>query len=99
MFSTDSQESAHQGMAAYAGPSLFQPHHARKALRDAHNGTIAPLIGMYLGLSSIPTARFIAPFGFDVVWVSRDQLQLYEGRAKNKTGRLGAQLLQCRSPG
>ena len=23
----------------------------------------------YLGLSSIPTARFIAPFGFDAVWI------------------------------
>ena len=56
-------------MAAYRGPSLFQPHRARDALRDAHTGKIAPLMGLYLGLSSIPIARWIAPMGFDVVWI------------------------------
>lgn len=73
MPSANSQDITAQGMAAYAATSLFQPHHARKALRDAHNGASAPLIGMYLGLSTVPTARFIAPFGFDVVWVSTEE--------------------------
>ena len=56
-------------MTAYRAPSLFQPHRARQALRDAHEGKIAPLFGLYLGLSTVPTARFVAPFNFDVVWV------------------------------
>lgn len=57
------------GMATYRAPSLFQPHQARKAIRDAHEGKIPPLMGLYLALSSIPTARFIAPMAFDAVWV------------------------------
>lgn len=57
------------GMAAYAAPSLFQPHRARQALRDAADGKIPPLMVCYFGLSSIPMARFIAPFGFDAVWI------------------------------
>ncbi|KAA8644436.1 hypothetical protein EYZ11_009354 [Aspergillus tanneri] len=56
-------------MAAYRAPSLFQPHRARQALRDAHEGKISPLIGLYLGLSSVPTARYIAPLGFDAVFI------------------------------
>lgn len=56
-------------MVAYRASSLFQPHRARQALIDAHEGRIPPLIGLYLGLSTVPTARFIAPFGFDAVWV------------------------------
>ncbi|KAI9720463.1 MAG: hypothetical protein M1812_002969 [Candelaria pacifica] len=58
-----------QGMAAYRAPSLFQPHQARKALRDAHEGKIPPLLGLYLGLSAVPNARFVAPMAFDAVWV------------------------------
>ncbi|MCJ1319495.1 hypothetical protein MMC15_004831 [Xylographa vitiligo] len=56
-------------MAAYRSPSLFQPHRARQALRDANNGKIAPLVGCYLGLSTVPTARFVAPMGYDMIWV------------------------------
>jgi len=56
-------------MAAYRAPSLFQPHRARQALRDANSGKISPLVGLYLGLSTVPTARFIAPMGFDAVWI------------------------------
>ncbi|KAI9845269.1 MAG: hypothetical protein M1838_001816 [Thelocarpon superellum] len=56
-------------MAAYRAPTLFQPHRARQAIRDAHDGKIPPLIGLYLGLSTVPTARFVAPMNFDVVWV------------------------------
>lgn len=58
-----------EGMLAYRAPSLFQPHRARQALRDAHAGKIPPLMGLYLGLSTVPTARLIAPMGFDAVWV------------------------------
>lgn len=57
------------GMAAYAAPSLFQPHRARQALRDAADGKIPPMMVCYFGLSSIPMARFLAPFGFDAVWI------------------------------
>ncbi|MCJ1284880.1 hypothetical protein MMC26_004217 [Xylographa opegraphella] len=64
-----SQSTTPLGMAAYRSPSLFQPHRARQALRDANSGKIAPLIGLYLGLSTIPTARFVAPMGYDMVWV------------------------------
>ncbi|KAM4060755.1 hpcH/HpaI aldolase/citrate lyase family protein [Hirsutella rhossiliensis] len=65
MASTDSGVS----MAAYAAPSLFQPHRARDAIRDAHKKKIAPLLGYYAGLSSIPITRFLAPMNFDVVWI------------------------------
>lgn len=58
-----------QGMSAYRAPSLFQPHRARQALRDAHAGVIPPLFGIYFGLSSVPLARFMAPFGFDTAWI------------------------------
>ncbi|KJZ72730.1 hypothetical protein HIM_07922 [Hirsutella minnesotensis 3608] len=57
------------GMAAYAAPSLFQPHRARDAIRDAHDKKIPPLLGYYAGLSSIPITRFLAPMNFDVVWI------------------------------
>ncbi|KAL9122807.1 MAG: hypothetical protein Q9187_000636 [Circinaria calcarea] len=58
-----------EGMIAYRAPSLFQPHRARQALRDANAGKIPPLIGLYLGLSTVPTARLLAPMGYDTVWV------------------------------
>ncbi|KAK4148926.1 Pyruvate/Phosphoenolpyruvate kinase-like domain-containing protein [Chaetomidium leptoderma] len=58
-----------QGMQAYKGPSLFQPHRARQAIRDAHEKKIPALIGYYAGLSSVPITRFVAPMGYDVVWI------------------------------
>ncbi|KAK3903577.1 Pyruvate/Phosphoenolpyruvate kinase-like domain-containing protein [Staphylotrichum tortipilum] len=57
------------GMQAYMGPSLFQPHFARRAIRDAYEKKIPPLIGYYAGLSSIPITRFLAPMGYDMVWI------------------------------
>ena len=63
------KSAAGEGMAAYRATSLFQPSHAREAIRDAHEGRIAPLTGMYLALSSVPTARFVAPLGFDAIWI------------------------------
>jgi 4-hydroxy-2-oxoheptanedioate aldolase len=66
--STESSKSD-VGMAAYAAPSLFQPHNARQAVRDAHAKKIRPLLGVYYGVSSIPVARLLAPFGFDAVWI------------------------------
>ncbi|KAI9740280.1 MAG: hypothetical protein M1834_004858 [Cirrosporium novae-zelandiae] len=56
-------------MVDYRAPSLFQPHRARQAILDAHTGKIPPLLGLYLGLSTVQTARFMAPMGFDMVWV------------------------------
>ncbi|CAJ2505714.1 Uu.00g131080.m01.CDS01 [Anthostomella pinea] len=58
-----------QGMQAYAAPSLFQPHHARRAFHDAHDGKIPPILIVYYGISSIPACRFLAPMGFDAVWI------------------------------
>ncbi|KAI0470540.1 Phosphoenolpyruvate/pyruvate domain-containing protein [Xylariaceae sp. FL0804] len=58
-----------QGMQAYRSTSLFQPHNARQALRDAHEGKIPPLIGVYYGISSIPVCRIISPMGFDAAWI------------------------------
>ncbi|KAI0025794.1 Phosphoenolpyruvate/pyruvate domain-containing protein [Xylariomycetidae sp. FL0641] len=52
-----------------APPSLYQPHNARQALRDAHAGKIPPLLGCYYGISSVPACRFLAPLGFDAVWI------------------------------
>ncbi|KAH6640126.1 Pyruvate/Phosphoenolpyruvate kinase-like domain-containing protein [Chaetomium tenue] len=60
---------AEEGMKAYVGPSLFQPHRARQAIRDAHEKKIPPLIGYYAGLSSVPITRFVAPMGYDVMWI------------------------------
>ncbi|KAF4465008.1 aldolase citrate lyase family [Fusarium albosuccineum] len=60
---------APQGMAAYAAPSLFQPHRARQAIRDAHEKKIPPLLGYYAGLSALPLTRFFAPMNFDCVWI------------------------------
>ncbi|KAK4187732.1 putative 2,4-dihydroxyhept-2-ene-1,7-dioic acid aldolase [Podospora australis] len=57
------------GMQHYMGPSLFQPHHARQAIRDAHSKKIPPLIGYYAGLSSVPITRFLAPMGYDTIWI------------------------------
>jgi len=56
-------------MAAYRAHSLFQPHRAREAIKDAHEGKIPPAIGLYLGLSTVVGARFVAPIGFDWVWI------------------------------
>ncbi|KAI6778063.1 uncharacterized protein J7T54_007671 [Emericellopsis cladophorae] len=58
-----------KGMLAYAAPSLFQPHHARQAIRDAHEKKIGPLLGYYAGLSSVPITRMLAPMNYDCVWV------------------------------
>lgn len=60
---------APQGMKAYAAPSLFQPHRARDAIRDAHQKKIPPLLCYYAGLSSLPITRFLAPMNFDAVWI------------------------------
>ncbi|KAK3303834.1 Pyruvate/Phosphoenolpyruvate kinase-like domain-containing protein [Chaetomium strumarium] len=56
-------------MQAYMGPSLFQPHRARQAIRDAHEKKIPCMIGYYAGLSSLPITRFLAPMGYDIVWI------------------------------
>ncbi|KAM7206394.1 HpcH/HpaI aldolase/citrate lyase [Naviculisporaceae sp. PSN 640] len=58
-----------QGMLAYAAPNFLQPHKARQAIRDAHEKKIPPLLFWYAGISSVPLIRFIAPLGFDGVWI------------------------------
>lgn len=60
-----SRANSGEGMAAYAAPSLFQPHLARQAIRDAHAKRIPPLLCIFNSMSSIPTLRFITPFNFD----------------------------------
>lgn len=60
---------ASNDMSAYAAPSLFQPHRARQAIRDAHEKKRAPLLGYYAGLSALPLIRHLAPMGFDSVWI------------------------------
>lgn len=60
---------AGEGMAAYAAPSLFQPHLARQALRDAHEKKISPLLCIFHAVSSVPVVRFITPFNFDAAAV------------------------------
>ena len=59
----------HKGMSPYAAPSLFQPHRARQAIRDAHQKKITPLLGYYAGVSSLPLVRLLAPMNFDWVWI------------------------------
>jgi len=49
--------------------NLWQPHNARQALRDAHEKKIPPLLGWYAGMSSIPVTRWMAPSGYDCVWI------------------------------
>ncbi|KFA76030.1 hypothetical protein S40288_00321 [Stachybotrys chartarum IBT 40288] len=61
--------SSDQGMAAYAAPSLFQPHRARQAIRDAHDKKIPPLLAYYAGLASVPITRFVAPMNYDAIWI------------------------------
>lgn len=56
-------------MLAYRAPSLWQPHRARQAIRDAHAKKIAPLIGYFAGLSSVPLTRLMSPMGFDMCWI------------------------------
>ncbi|KAK2042082.1 HpcH/HpaI aldolase/citrate lyase family protein [Colletotrichum somersetense] len=57
------------GMGAYAAPSLFQPHKVRQAIRDAHEKKIPPLMCYYAGLSAVPLTRYLAPMGYDSVWI------------------------------
>ncbi|KAK2764308.1 hypothetical protein FQN54_009000 [Arachnomyces sp. PD_36] len=56
-------------MEAYRAPSLFQPHRARQALRDAHDGKIPRIFAHYFGISSVAVARLVATMGFDAVWI------------------------------
>ncbi|KAJ8064099.1 hypothetical protein OCU04_007934 [Sclerotinia nivalis] len=58
-----------QGVLAYRAPSLLQPHRARDAIRDAHDGKIPPLIGFFIGLPSPPIAKVAAQLGYDCVWI------------------------------
>lgn len=57
------------GMQVYRAPSLLQPHRAREALRDAHDGKIPPLVGFFAGLAAPQVVKVVAQFGWDVIWI------------------------------
>ncbi|KAH8896781.1 HpcH/HpaI aldolase/citrate lyase family protein [Thozetella sp. PMI_491] len=59
----------YRDMRDYMANTLFQPHRVREAIQDAHNKRIPPLIGYYAGLASVPITRWLAPLGFDYVWI------------------------------
>lgn len=56
-------------MQKYVGPNLFQPHFARRAVRDAHEKRIPPMLCYYAGLASVEITRWLALLGFDAVWI------------------------------
>lgn len=56
-------------MRDYMAKTLFQPHRARDAIWDAHQGKIPTLLRYYAGLASVPITRWLAPMGFDYVWI------------------------------
>ncbi|KAB8236243.1 Pyruvate/Phosphoenolpyruvate kinase-like domain-containing protein [Aspergillus alliaceus] len=59
----------HGDMRDYIAPSLFQPHRVRLAIRDAHEKKIPPLIGYYAGPPAVSITHWLAPMGFDYVWI------------------------------
>lgn len=67
--SNGSAAAAPQGMLAYRAPSLLQPHHARQAFKDAHEGKIPPLMGFYMGFASTAASKLVAQLGADLVWI------------------------------
>ncbi|KAI9641290.1 hypothetical protein NHQ30_010091 [Ciborinia camelliae] len=66
---SNSNSKPHDGVLAYRAPSLLQPHRARDAIRDAHDGKIPPLIGFFVALPSPPVAKIAAQLGYDCVWI------------------------------
>ena len=56
-------------MSYYRAPSLFQPHRCRDAIRDAHSGKIPPMVAAFVGITTLPVSLFIAPMGFDHVFI------------------------------
>ncbi|KAK7217675.1 hypothetical protein V2G26_005678 [Clonostachys chloroleuca] len=55
-------------MDKYAALTFFQPHNARQAILDCHEGKIPPMLCVFYGIASIPVSRLLAPFGFDAIW-------------------------------
>ena len=72
MATADDGKPKYGDMRDYAGPNLFQPHQARKAIRDAHEGKIPPMLGYFAALPSVPVTRWLAPIGYDVVWIDAE---------------------------
>jgi len=58
-----------QDMRAYRAPSLLQPHRARAALRDAHEGRIPPLLAYFAMLSTPQMIKVVAQLGYDVLLI------------------------------
>jgi 4-hydroxy-2-oxoheptanedioate aldolase len=59
-------------MRAYRAPSLLQPHRARDALRDAHEGRIPPLLVYFVMLSAPAIVKAVAQLGYDVVLIDQE---------------------------
>jgi 4-hydroxy-2-oxoheptanedioate aldolase len=59
-------------VASYRAKTLFQPHRARQALRDAHEGKIPPLIAFICLLSSPQVIKVAAQLGFDIVMIDQE---------------------------
>ena len=59
-------------MRAYRAPSLLQPHRARDALRDAHEGRI-PALKAYFAMLSAPTmVKVVAQLGYDIIIIDQE---------------------------
>ena len=59
-------------MRDYRAPSLLQPHRARDALRDAHEGRIPPLQAYFLMLSAPSIVKVVAQLGYDVILIDQE---------------------------
>ena len=59
----------HGDMRDYMSTTLFQPHRVRDAMQDAYSRKIPLMLGYYAGLASVPITRWVAPMGFDYVWI------------------------------
>lgn len=59
-------------MRDYRAPSLLQPHRAREAIRDAHNGRRPPLIGYFHMLANPQMCKVIAQLGFDTIMIDME---------------------------
>ena len=59
-------------MRDYRAPSLLQPHRAREAILDAHNGRRPPLIGYFHMLANPQMCKVIAQLGFDIILIDME---------------------------
>jgi 4-hydroxy-2-oxoheptanedioate aldolase len=67
-----SHAATYTDMRAYRAPSLLQPHRARDALRDAHEGRIPTLQVYFLMLAAPSIIKVVAQLGYDVVLIDQE---------------------------